>query len=182
MHAQLPSAAFAGALALAASLAWTMLPPHEAALATASAAVVLWLVKSDLDRFVLPDQANMALAAVGWLWIATLPDPIQGVLHSIERAMVVAACLVGLKWFYAKLRSIEALGWGDVKLAAAGAIWLDWPQLPLALLIAALAGLGVVVARGSLANAIRTSAVLPFGAFLAPSIWLVWLFGRAGLF
>ena len=88
-----------------------------------------------------------------------------------------------VKWSYARLRRLEGLGWGDVKLAAAGAIWLDWPQLPIALLIAAAAGILVVAGRAMLdGGRLKTSIAIPFGAFLAPSIWLVWFAGRADLF
>lgn len=168
------------ALLLASVAALNALAAVDALFAIAFAALVLWLTKSDLDNFELPDLANAAVAALGSAWISTLAEPGPGQLHAALRAIAAAACLSAVKWSYASLRGFEGLGWGDVKLAAAGAVWLDWPQMPMALLIAAAAGILVVAGRGMFARAnIRISTAIPFGAFLAPSIWLVWFAGRA---
>jgi leader peptidase (prepilin peptidase)/N-methyltransferase len=159
------------------------MPPVDALFGIAFAVLVLWLAKSDIERFELPDLANLAVAALGLAWIATLSKPSLGLLHAVLRAIAAAACLSMVKWCYARVRRVEGLGWGDVKLAAVGAIWLDWPQLPIALLIAAVAGILGVAGRATFAPApIRTSIAIPFGAFLAPSIWLVWFTSRADLF
>ncbi len=75
------------------------------------------------------------------------------------------------------------LGLGDVKLAAAGAPFLAWATLPLALALAAvaavLAALASAVTRGT---ALDRRTEIPFGAFLAPAIWLSLIFERKGGF
>jgi leader peptidase (prepilin peptidase)/N-methyltransferase len=159
------------------------LPLTDALFGMALAALALFLAISDLRSFELPDLANVAVAILGIGWIATLGEPAVQLMHAALRAFAAAACLSAIKWSYEKLRTLEGLGWGDVKLAAAGAIWLEWAQLPVALLIAAAAGILVVALHSIISGArVETSTPIPFGAFLAPSIWLVWFAGRAGLF
>ena len=170
------------ALLLASTAALYALSLLDALLGTALAASLLWLAKSDLDSFELPDLGNLAVAALGATWIATLADPAAGLLQAAFRAIAAAGCLWAVKWSYAKSRGLEGLGWGDVKLAAAGAIWLHWSQLPIALLIASAGAIVLVAGYGGLSGPkIRAFAPIPFGAFLAPSIWIVWFAGRLGL-
>jgi leader peptidase (prepilin peptidase)/N-methyltransferase len=171
------------ALVLASVVALGALPTMDALFAIAFAALTLWLAKSDIERFELPDLTTLAVAAFGLIWIGTLPDPGLRLLDAAQRAIVAAACLSAVKRSYASVRGREGLGWGDVKLAAAGAFWLDWPQLPIALFFAAAAAIIAVAARAILAREpISGFAAIPFGAFLAPSIWVAWLADRAGLF
>ena len=67
-------------------------------------------------------------------------------------------------------------GLGDVKLAAAAGVWLDWPCIPVAIEIAAVAALAVyATAHVAGRRRIRAATRLPFGLFLAPAIWLAWL-------
>jgi leader peptidase (prepilin peptidase)/N-methyltransferase len=80
------------------------------------------------------------------------------------------------------LRGREGLGWGDVKLAGVAGVWLDLVMLPIAIEIAALGAIAVYLWRQySRSRPLRLESRLPFGAFLAPSIWLGWLL-EASLF
>jgi prepilin signal peptidase PulO-like enzyme (type II secretory pathway) len=76
---------------------------------------------------------------------------------------------------YRRLCGIEGLGMGDVKFATAGAPWLPWSHLQVALLIAVSAALLMVAGRALIArNGLNMRIALPFGAFLAPGVWVVW--------
>ena len=77
---------------------------------------------------------------------------------------------------YGRLRGREGLGLGDVKLAGAAGVWLDWWAMPIAIEIGALAALALYVAGHILGRRrIRATTRLPFGLFLAPAIWIAWL-------
>jgi leader peptidase (prepilin peptidase) / N-methyltransferase len=77
---------------------------------------------------------------------------------------------------YQKLRGIEGLGFGDVKLAAVAGAWLDWFTIVGVIEVAALAALAAyVVWRHVLHRPIAATTPLPFGLFLAPAIWAGWL-------
>lgn len=60
--------------------------------------------------------------------------------------------------------------------------WLDWPLMPVAVEIAALAGLcAYALGRLKGGQPFSATARLPFGLFLAPAIWLCWLW-QSGVF
>ena len=92
------------------------------------------------------------------------------------RAAVLGLAFLALRALYLRIRGREGIGLGDVKLAAVAGAWLDWPMMPLAVELAALAGL-LAYGLGLLAGRRRFSAAarLPFGLFFAPAIWFCWL-------
>jgi prepilin signal peptidase PulO-like enzyme (type II secretory pathway) len=183
LHARLTSRAVSLAITMlvAACVGLIVLSPVDGAFAVVLAGLTWWLAVSDLARFELPDFANLLVAAVGLIWIITQPEPAQGTIEAVLRALTAGSFLAAVKLTYARVRSVEGLGWGDVKLMAAGGIWLNWPELPVALLMAALAALCAIAARINLVHALQSSAAVPLGAFLAPSIWIVWVMARAGV-
>ena len=74
------------------------------------------------------------------------------------------------------LRGREGIGLGDVKLAGVAGAWLDWPIIPIAIEIAAVAALGAYLIRHfCFRRAVRPTTRMPFGLFLAPAIWIGWL-------
>ncbi|OWU81687.1 hypothetical protein ATO6_23690 [Oceanicola sp. 22II-s10i] len=145
-------------------------------------ALVLWLL--------------LALALCDLLWFR-LPDPLTGALLALAlgRAAVagdLAAALAGavigagsfwlLRAGYRRVRGREGMGLGDVKLMAGlGALTGPW-DLPLMVLLAALAALGAALAgewTGQGAG-LRGARPLPFGAALAAAGGAVWLIRLAG--
>jgi leader peptidase (prepilin peptidase)/N-methyltransferase len=71
---------------------------------------------------------------------------------------------------------VEGIGLGDVKLAAAAGVWLDWLPLAVAVEMAVLAALAGYMLRQIIKRRpLRATGALPFGLYLAPSIWLGWL-------
>jgi leader peptidase (prepilin peptidase)/N-methyltransferase len=84
-----------------------------------------------------------------------------------------------LRIVYHRLRGRQGIGLGDVKLAGVAGVWLDWPIIPIAIEIAALAGLGTILVRHIwLHRPLSRTSRLPFGLFLAPAIWAGWLLER----
>jgi leader peptidase (prepilin peptidase)/N-methyltransferase len=77
---------------------------------------------------------------------------------------------------YRRWRGHEGLGFGDIKLAAVAGAWLGWAMIFAVIEFATLSALSVFVLSGYIrGRPIKTTAVLPFGAFLAPAIWIGWL-------
>jgi len=120
---------------------------------------------------------TLAALALG-LAYATIDETeiVQALALAALRGAVLGLLFLILRELYAWWRGREGLGLGDVKLAAAGGVWLDWPAMPIAIEIAALAALALYVlghVRGR--RRIHAGTRLPFGLFLAPAIWLAWL-------
>jgi leader peptidase (prepilin peptidase) / N-methyltransferase len=148
----------------------------DAVFGAALAAAVLWVAAVDLDRFEIPDTGVGAIFAFGLGWIyATVGPDIEWFADGLLRSLAAAGFLYAVRTAYRVLRGVEGLGFGDVKLAAAGAPWLFWSAMPIALLIAVSAALLVVIGGGMVSRQrIDLQASLPLGAFLAPAIWVAW--------
>jgi leader peptidase (prepilin peptidase) / N-methyltransferase len=169
----LPTVLLAAAAASAAG--FLLLAPLDAIFGTFLALAVLFVAATDLTRFEIPDLANCAIFLLGIGWVVSSGLSSDAIFDAVLRAAVAAAVLEMVRILYRRLRGIEGLGMGDVKLAAAGAPWLPWSHLQVALLIAVCAALLVVAARALLApNELHMRLALPFGAFLAPAVWVVW--------
>ena len=135
----------------------------------------------DAQRFTIPDVLSLPAIPAGLLASGYLLDPWSSQLVSLDHA--IGACLGGAVFWlvreaYWRLRRREGLGLGDVKLAAAGGAWVGWERLADMVLLSAAAALSLAVALAALRGGRLSGAErLPFGAFLAPSIWVVWVVG-----
>ena len=155
--------------ALAAALGWWV--------------AVVAIVRSDLAHYIIPDGASAAVALLGLVQAVAVPIASGAGFPEATFAGVSAlgtgAGAFLLFWavglVFRRIRGREALGFGDVKLAGASALWLAPGDAALALEIAALGAVAVLlIARRR--NSARETAV-PFGAFLAPAAWLVYVAG-----
>lgn len=135
----------------------------------------------DLETGYIPDLTHVIVAGAGvlWLWMQIMGLVPQfgpwrafsmidwlDVVLSVGQAVLVGVLLAGL---YAKLRGKEMMGWGDVKLMAASAIWLPASQVPIYLLMAGV--LGAVF--GLIWRKMGKGEVFPFGPALAVSLMLL---------
>jgi prepilin signal peptidase PulO-like enzyme (type II secretory pathway) len=161
--------------AAASGAGFLLLAPLDAIFGTFLALLVLFVAATDLARFEIPDLANCAIFLLGIGWVVSSGFYSDTILDAVLRAIVAAAVLEIVRILYRQLRGIEGLGMGDVKLAAASAPWLPWSHLQLALLIAVCAALLMVGGRALIArDGLHMRLALPFGAFLAPAVWVVW--------
>jgi len=67
--------------------------------------------------------------------------PGEAVLNALLRAGLMFGAFFAFRAGYARVRGIEGMGPGDVKLAAVAGVWLNWTDLPIAVDIAALSAL-----------------------------------------
>jgi leader peptidase (prepilin peptidase)/N-methyltransferase len=155
--------AFAAKTALVScALGWTML---------AIAAI-------DAQRLMIPDVLSLPAIPFGLLASGCMLDPSTSQFVSLQHA--IGACFGGASFWlvrevYRRLRKREGLGLGDVKLAAAGGAWVGWINLSDVVLLAVVAALGFACARAIVQrNGLSGTERIAFGAFLAPSIWIVW--------
>ena len=169
---------------LAAALSAVLLPFPLAAFAAALGALTVLIAVVDLDRYIIPDSAVLAMLVLG-LALAAVEggDNWAGALTDAGlRAVVTGGALYLLGAAYRRLAGIDGLGFGDVKLAAAAGPWLMWPTLPFAVAVAAVAALLMTGMRAMLMRErMHLKQELPFGAFLAPAIWMSLLLERLWL-
>jgi leader peptidase (prepilin peptidase) / N-methyltransferase len=139
--------------------------------------VLAAIAVADARRFVIPDELTLAAvvlglahaAATGW----TAADGLQ---FALLRGFVLALLFLAIRVGYRAVRGRDGLGLGDVKLAFAAGVWLDWMAMPLAVDVAAGSALVAYLVRQRLGGRrIRRAGRLPFGLFLAPAIWIGWM-------
>jgi len=164
-----------------AGLSLALLPLPLAAFAAALGALAVLIAAVDLDRYIIPDTAVLALLALGLLLAAVEGTGGRGAALADAglRAVVTGATLYLLRAGYQWAAGIDGLGLGDVKLAAAAGPWLMWPTLPFAVAVAAVAALLTAGARAVLLRErMHSKQELPFGAFLAPAVWMSFVIER----
>jgi leader peptidase (prepilin peptidase) / N-methyltransferase len=135
----------------------------------------------DYRNFIIPDSLSLPAIPLGM--IASLASgetdlPSSAIVDSLIGALIGGCCFYLIRASYRRLRGFEGLGMGDVKLAAAAGAWVGVEALPLVLFLAtgaAVSAVAVKYAIGPKETVTRTTPI-PFGSFLAPSLWLIWFY------
>jgi len=142
------------------------------------AALMLAIAANDARHYLIPNELTGAAFALALLRAAAFVPDIgaEALLWPVVRAVAVALPLLLLMLAYRYWRGRDGLGLGDVKLAAVAGAWLDLTTVTAVIELAALLAIGAYVANAALQRKpLRGTAFLPFGLFLAPSIWIGWL-------
>ena len=135
---------------------------------------LIWLTVVDLRSFVIPDVATLLVAMVGLIRLAK-DNPGAGLAFEIIAAIMILGFFWMIGEIYWRKSGQEALGIGDAKLMAAGALCVGIAQFWLVLLLASVGGImAMVLSRKSPTGIGRGVA---FGPFLAFAIFLVFLTG-----
>jgi leader peptidase (prepilin peptidase)/N-methyltransferase len=151
--------------------AWALAVPQPAVMEAVVLVIpLIWLSVVDLDRFEIPELANVAVLLGGLVFSAR---PLWGV--SLEVSIVLLAMLL-FSILAEKWMGKTALGFGDVKLLGAGAAWVGALGVSSVILLASVAGIGFIVMMWRIGRR-RFSAPLPFGPFIAAGLWATWLYG-----
>ncbi|HEX9208890.1 MAG TPA: A24 family peptidase [Bradyrhizobium sp.] len=142
------------------------------------AALMLAIAANDARHYLIPNELTGAAFALALLRAAAfVPDAgAEALLWPVARAAAIALPLLLLMALYRRWRGRDGLGLGDVKLAAVCGAWLDLVTVAAVIELAALLAIGAYVANAALQRRpLRGTAFLPFGLFLAPTIWIGWL-------
>jgi leader peptidase (prepilin peptidase)/N-methyltransferase len=170
------------ATGLASVLLWREFGPSFAfAISTIFTFMLIVLFFTDFDHQLLPDLVTLPGFGVGlaFAWYNPfLGDPgWPRLVASITGAALGSGILWGVGALYSRLRGVEAMGFGDVKMMAMVGAFTG----P--------AGVAVTLFAGSVAGAVTGLALiplqgktlqnaLPFGCFLAPAALTALLWGR----
>ena len=162
--------------ALAACLASLICLPVEDGLTSAALALLMVAIgRTDGRSYHIPDGLNLASFGLGLVYCGLGGREWAAALMM---ALVCSGLFYGLRAIWVMWRGVEALGLGDVKLAAVAGLWLE--PLPFVCAVEGAVGLALVMlvfrarARG---RSLRQQRRVAFGAAFAPMIWLAW-FGQ----
>jgi len=150
-------------------------------IAAAFALALIVLFFTDLDHQLLPDVITVSGTIVGLLaawWNPFLGSPGLGrLLLAAAGALVGGIGLWAVGAAYSRLRGVEAMGLGDVKMMAMVGAFTG----PIGVLFTLLAGSVVGAAVGLALIPLKGRTLrdtLPFGCFLAPAALAAMLIGR----
>jgi leader peptidase (prepilin peptidase)/N-methyltransferase len=141
----------------------------------------------DVRSMRVPNVWN-ALAAIGGFGSALVEawrlgsDLLMALGWAALSALVCGGVFFLLRELFFRLRGMEGLGFGDVKLAATGGVWLGWELFPFAVSVAAIGAIAWIAAAAAISRSWPRQRKIPFAAFLAPAIWICWLYSRTGQF
>jgi leader peptidase (prepilin peptidase) / N-methyltransferase len=138
-------------------------------------ALLIILFGTDLQTMRLPNAITYPGIVVGLVLSLFLPP-------GIKSAAIGAALGAGIPWLirYAwfRVKRVEAMGLGDVKMLAMIGAFLGWQQVWVTLFIASITGAIVGLALLKLSGR-ASSAKIPFGTFLAVAALVASLAGDA---
>lgn len=162
------TAALFAAVAAYVGLSWLLLPY----LIFVSAMVLVTQV--DLEIQIIPDVVILPTAAIGLVLMILVGN---GAWWQWPLAGVGAALfLFAIAWLYERVRGVEGMGLGDVKMALCMGIYLGAavvPALFIGFVSGALIGVAIMAATGRDAK-----TAVPFGPFLATGALLSLFAGR----
>jgi leader peptidase (prepilin peptidase)/N-methyltransferase len=154
--------------ALSAFSFWLAVHDHGLSVHAGACAVFLCLLivlaAIDLKHMILPDELTYSGAAVFLAY--SFFNPEVGRLEAVLTGLGAALIFAGLYFFYLKVRKIEGMGFGDIKMVLFLGFFLGLHRMALAIFLASLSGLLVglyfiVFKKKDLKLA------LPFGPFLS---------------
>jgi leader peptidase (prepilin peptidase)/N-methyltransferase len=163
-------------------LAWRQYGPTPAfAVASGFALALLVLFFTDYDLKLLPDAVTLSGFAVGLAvaWFNPFLGPGTGerVWSSLAGAALGSGVLWAIGAVYSRLRGVEAMGMGDVKMMAMVGAFTGPLGVLFTLFAGSIAGAAVGLALIPLRGKDLTDT-LPFGCFLAPAALAALLVGR----
>jgi leader peptidase (prepilin peptidase)/N-methyltransferase len=157
-------------------------------------AAVIALVFIDAEHMILPNVITYPGIAVALFARALVPNLygvaslgahahvpawLLSVIGAVIGALVGGGFLWLVGWLWERLRGVEAMGLGDVKMMFMVGAYLGWPLTLLAIFVGvlagSLAGVGLMLRRGER----DMQMLLPFGIFLGTGALVSLLFGTA---
>jgi leader peptidase (prepilin peptidase)/N-methyltransferase len=157
-----------------------LVPPVTAALSAYLFFTMALITMVDSRHFIIPDVLSLPAIPMGIAASAmAVPngDWLAGVSSGLLGALTGGGAFYLLRATYFRLRNIEGLGLGDVKLAAVAGAWLGPAALAPACLAATLSAIAALLFHAAISgrSALHPRRTLPFGSFIAPAIMVFWV-------
>jgi leader peptidase (prepilin peptidase)/N-methyltransferase len=157
-----------------------LVPPVTAALSAYLFITMALITVVDARHFIIPDLLSLPAIPIGVAASAmVVPDGewLAGVTSGLAGALIGGGAFYLLRATYFRVRRIEGLGLGDVKLAAVAGAWLGPAALAPACLAATLTAIAALLLNAAISGsgALHPRRSVPFGTFIAPAILVFWV-------
>lgn len=130
----------------------------------------------DLEFYIIPDVISITGIMVG-LALSLSPGSI-GIVDSLIGAAVGGGALIAVAYLGEWLFKKEAMGGGDIKMAAMMGAFVGWQKVILIFMGGSLIGLVVSLIWMGFSRKIRNSRMIPFGPFLAVAALITLVYGQ----
>lgn len=133
---------------------------------------------TDIYDRIIPDGFIIAGILARLCFILISKDRWQELLQSAIGGFAVAGAVLAVVLLFEKIKKVEAMGGGDIKLLFVSGLYLGWQGNILCVLVASVIGIiwGMAVLKSSGEDS-RTAAI-PWGPSIAVSAWLCYMFGE----
>lgn len=129
----------------------------------------------DLTSMLIPDRYTTGLALAGLLAAWVDGASAYDLMLRLAGAAAIGGVLYAASLAYGRLRGLDGIGLGDVKLIAASAVLVGLSGIGAQVLLATTAALSFVGLRALRRRRWpRATTRIPFGAFLAPAAIIAW--------
>lgn len=125
---------------------------------------------------ILPNKLNALVALSGAAQSLALGRP--SLMDALIAGALAGALLLAVAKAYEHARGVEGLGLGDVKLAAAGAVWTGVGGIGPMLLAATASCAAALLCRAALRGGFDPHERFAFGPFLAMGVFAAWLLAQ----
>lgn len=138
--------------------------------------LLITLAAIDLKHMILPDELTLGGAAIFFAY--SFFNPAISQLDAVLSGLGAALFFSGFFFFYLKVRKIEGLGFGDVKMVLLMGLFLGLNRLVVAIFLASLSGLAVGIFL-IIFKKKNLKFALPFGPFLSLGSYIALFWGPA---
>ena len=164
--------ALTGALFLWHVIVFGFTPLMVVRLAFACALLVLFAI--DLEHQILPDRITLPGIAIGFACSLALPP---GPLMSLAGILAGGGILWGIAELWFRLRKVDAMGFGDVKMLAMVGAFLGLPMVLVTFVVSTMIG-GLVAGWLVATRRAQMGTAIPFGTMLAVAALIASLYGE----
>jgi leader peptidase (prepilin peptidase) / N-methyltransferase len=140
-------------------------------------ALCLAIAVEDVRHLRVADSANALLFAGGCAWqvLQSHGEVLETLMLVLLACAICGGALFAVRALHARITGRIGLGMGDVKFCGAAAAWTGLSGFPFMLLLASITALAVVGLMSVSRFGWGRQRRLPFAAFLAPALFMVWL-------
>lgn len=139
--------------------------------------VLLACAFADLEGYIIPDRYILTGIILRLPFFFLLPDLKGQLLSAALGGFAVGGGLLLVVLLYEKLRRVDAMGGGDLKLLFLTGLYLGWLENLLCLLLACLIGIVTALAAQKRRPARQAPRLIPWGPSIAAAAILTLLLG-----
>lgn len=119
----------------------------------------------DLDHKIIPNSLTYTMAIIGIILNFFYFNFYEAIYSTFLGAFIGGVPILLLMYIFKKIRGVDGMGMGDIKLFIVLGIWLGWFGCLMVIFISSMLGslLGIV---GIMTNKVKFKQQLPFGPFI----------------